>query len=133
MVYKRGVVMKKILIVDDEFHIRALLSETLEEVENIEIFTADNGKSGIDLINKIKPDLVFLDVVLPEYSGYDILKYVRNHSELSEIKVFLLTAKGQEKDKRKGKELGADYYVTKPFDPEFLLQKTCDILEIFEY
>lgn len=125
--------MKKILIVDDEFHIRALLSETLEEVENIEIFTASDGKSGIDLINKIKPDLVFLDVVLPEYSGYDILKYIRNHSELNEIKVFLLTAKGQEKDKRKGMELGADYYVTKPFDPEFLLQKTCEILGRFEY
>lgn len=125
--------MKKILIVDDEFHIRALLSETLEEVDNIQIFTADNGKSGIDLINKIKPDLVFLDVILPEYSGYDILKYIRDHSELNKMKVFLLTAKGQEKDKRKGRELGADYYVTKPFDPEFLLQKTCDILGIFEY
>jgi DNA-binding response OmpR family regulator len=125
--------MKKILIVDDEFHIRALLSETLEEVENIEIFTADNGKSGIDLINKINPDLVFLDVVLPEYSGYDILKYIREHNELNKIKVFLLTAKGQEKDKRKGIEMGADCYVTKPFDPDFLLQKTCDILEIFEY
>lgn len=125
--------MKKIVIVEDEIHIRELLNEILEEIEYVEIFMCDNGKDGIDIITSVIPDLVLLDIVMPEYSGYDILNHIKLQSDLKNTKVFLLTAKGQEKDRIKGKKLGADNYITKPFDPEFILQKACEALEIEQY
>lgn len=125
--------MKKIVIVEDEVHIRELLNEILEEIEGIEIFMADNGKDGIDIITSEIPDLVLLDIVMPEYSGYDILKNIKLQNNLKNTKVFLLTAKGQEGDRIKGIKLGADNYITKPFDPEFILQKACEALEIEQY
>lgn len=122
--------MKKIVIVDDEKYIRALIKESLEDLEDVIIFTANDGEKGIQLIEAEKPDLVLLDLVLPIYNGYEILKYITQKGLDKFMKVFLLTAKGQDKDRITGLSLGADYYVTKPFDPEFLLQKVCEALEV---
>ncbi|SHJ74285.1 Response regulator receiver domain-containing protein [Clostridium cavendishii DSM 21758] len=122
--------MKKIVIVDDEIYIRALIKETLEDLEEVIIFTADDGEKGIQLIEEKKPDLVLLDLVLPIYNGYEVLNHITENDLDKDMKVFLLTAKGQDKDRVTGLKLGADYYVTKPFDPEFLLQKVCEVLNL---
>ena len=116
---------KKIVIVDDEVHIRALLEQTLEDLEedhDVELFTAANGKEGLDLITEEKPQLVFLDVMMPLMNGYDVCRAVTQNPDLSEVKVVLLTAKGQEADRERGMQVGATEYMTKPFDPDDVVQ-----------
>ncbi len=111
----------KIAIVDDEVHIRALLEQTLEELEedhDVELFTASNGQEGLALIEQEHPQLVFLDVMMPLMNGYDVCKSVTENPALGDVKVILLTAKGQEADRKRGIEAGATRYVTKPFDPD---------------
>ena len=110
---------KKIVIVDDEVHIRALLEQTLEDLEedhDVELFTAANGKEGLELITEEKPQLVFVDVMMPLMNGYDVCRAVTQNPDLSEVKVVLLTAKGQEADRERGMQVGATEYMTKPFD-----------------
>jgi DNA-binding response OmpR family regulator len=123
---------KKILIVDDEAHIRMLIGQTLEELEDegVEFLTADNGASALELIQSEKPDLVFLDVMMPKMNGMDVCQKVKKELAISDVYIILLTAKGQELDKQRGQEVGADVYMTKPFDPEALLSKAKQILEL---
>ncbi len=117
--------MKKILIVDDESYIRLLIEQSLEELEDqgIEILEADNGLDALELIKHYHPRLVFLDVMLPKMNGFDICNTIKHELGLSEIIVILLTAKGQEVDRQRGEASGADLYMTKPFDPDDLLQR----------
>ena len=121
---------KKILIVDDEAHIRMLIEQTLEELEDegVEFLTAENGEVALDMIQREKPQLVFLDVMMPRMNGMDVCKKVKKELELTDVYIALLTAKGQELDRQKGQEVGADVYMTKPFDPEMILQKAKDEL-----
>ncbi|HQU56287.1 MAG: response regulator [Chitinophagaceae bacterium] len=123
---------KKILIVDDETHIRMLIEQTLEELEDedVEFFTADNGQSALELIETEKPNLVFLDVMMPKMNGMEVCRKVKQELKIEDVYIIILTAKGQELDKQKGQEVGADVYMTKPFDPEVLLQKAKDVLGI---
>jgi two-component system, OmpR family, alkaline phosphatase synthesis response regulator PhoP len=123
---------KKILIVDDEAHIRMLIGQTLEELEDegVEFLTADNGASALELIQSEKPDLVFLDVMMPKMNGMDVCQKVKKELAISDVYIILLTAKGQELDRQRGQEVGADVYMTKPFDPEALLSKAKQILEL---
>ncbi len=123
---------KKILIVDDEAHIRLLLDQTLEDFEDegVEILTAENGEEGLEIIQTEKPDLVFLDVMMPKINGFDVCDTVKNKLKLSDVHIILLTAKGQEFDKQKGKEVGADLYMTKPFDPDAIVEKASEVLGI---
>jgi CheY-like chemotaxis protein len=116
---------KKIVIVDDEVHIRSLLEQTLEDLEedhDVELFTAANGQEGLDLITEEKPELVFLDVMMPLMNGYDVCQAVTQNPELNDVKVVLLTAKGQEADRERGIQVGATEYMTKPFDPDDVVQ-----------
>jgi two-component system, OmpR family, alkaline phosphatase synthesis response regulator PhoP len=124
---------KKIGIVDDEAHIRTLIEQTLEDLEDdfdVELMSAANGGEGLELIRTEKPDLVFLDVMMPIMNGYEVTKAVRKDSALSAVTIVLLTAKGQEADKRDGLDAGAARYVTKPFDPDELLHIAVEILEL---
>ena len=123
---------KKILIVDDEAHIRMLIGQTLEELEDegVEFLTADNGQTALELIQSEKPNLVFLDVMMPKMNGMDVCRNVKQDTELKDVFIIILTAKGQELDKQKGQEVGADVYLTKPFDPEVLLTKAKQVLGI---
>lgn len=113
---------RKILIVDDEAHIRALLEQTLEDLEDegVELLTADNGEDALATIATEQPDLVFLDVMMPRMNGYDVCRAVRTELGLTETRIVLLTAKGQDVDRLRGEEVGADQYKTKPFDPDEL-------------
>lgn len=123
---------KKILIVDDEPHLRMLLEQTLEELEDegVELLTAENGEIALATIQLEKPNLVFLDVMMPKMSGFDVCNQVKNVLELKDVYIIMLTAKGQEFDKKKAEEMGADLYFTKPFDPDEVLEKAQEILGI---
>ena len=123
---------KKLLIVDDEAHIRMLLEQTLEDLEDegVEFLIAENGEQALETIQEEKPDLVFLDVMMPKMNGMDVCKNVKQDDSLSDVYVIILTAKGQEVDKQKGLELGADRYMTKPFDPDEILDTAKEILGI---
>ena len=123
---------QKLLIVDDEAHIRMLIEQTLEELEDsdVEFLTADNGEKALEIIRNEKPNLVFLDVMMPKMNGMEVCRRVKKELALNDVYVILLTAKGQELDKQKGQEVGADLYMTKPFDPEILLRKAKEVLKI---
>ena len=123
---------QKILIVDDEAHIRMLIEQTLEELEDegVEFITADNGEKALQLIQSEKPNLVFLDVMMPKMNGMEVCHKVKRELGLTEVFIILLTAKGQEFDRQKGQEVGADVYMTKPFDPEMILEKARQVLTL---
>ncbi len=123
---------QKILIVDDEAHLRMLIEQTLEDLQDhgVELLTAGNGEEALETIKAEKPKLVFLDVMMPKMSGFDVCHAVKKELQLADIHIVLLTAKGQEFDKHKGLEVGADVYMTKPFDPDALLAKAKEVLGI---
>jgi two-component system alkaline phosphatase synthesis response regulator PhoP len=119
-----------ILIVDDEAHIRMLIQQTLEELEDegVDLLTATNGEDALAAIESAKPNLVFLDVMMPKVSGFDVCQRAKHDLGLTGTYIVLLTAKGQEFDRQKGYESGADLYMTKPFDPDALLAKAREVL-----
>jgi two-component system alkaline phosphatase synthesis response regulator PhoP len=129
---KKERMQQKLLIVDDEAHIRMLIEQTLEELEDndIEFLSADNGEKALEIISTEKPDLVFLDVMMPKMNGMEVCRRVKKELVLNDVYIILLTAKGQELDRQKGHEVGADLYMTKPFDPEVLLKKAKEVLSI---
>ena len=120
----------KILIVDDEVHLRTLLHQTLEELEDegVELHTATNGEEALAAIESMQPNLVFLDVMMPKLSGFDVCERAKKVLGLTNVYIVLLTAKGQEFDRQRGIEVGADLYMTKPFDPDALLDKARAVL-----
>jgi two-component system alkaline phosphatase synthesis response regulator PhoP len=124
--------MPKVLIVDDEPHIRLLLEQTLEDLEDegVEILIADNGETALEMIRREKPGIVFLDVMMPKMNGFDVCNMVKNTEPMDGIYIVLLTAKGQEFDKKKGLEVGADRYMTKPFNPDEILALAAEVLGI---
>jgi DNA-binding response OmpR family regulator len=121
---------QKILIVDDEAHIRMLIEQTLEELEDqgVEFLTAENGEIALEIIQAEKPNLVFLDVMMPKMNGMEVCRRVKKELAMKDIFIILLTAKGQELDRQRGQEVGSDVYMTKPFDPESILNKAKEVL-----
>ncbi|MCU0257033.1 MAG: response regulator [Vicinamibacterales bacterium] len=121
---------RTILIVDDEAHLRTLIQQALEDLEDegVELLTASNGEEALATIESAKPNLVFLDVMMPKLSGFDVCRRAKRELGLSDVYIVLLTAKGQEFDRQKGQEVGADLYMTKPFDPDALLEKARGVL-----
>ena len=123
---------RSILIVDDEAHIRLLIEQALEELEDdgVEIQTATNGAEGLESIKADHPKLVFLDVMMPEINGFDVCNVVKNELQLDDAYVVLLTAKGQEYDRQRGEQVGANRYITKPFDPDEILDLSREVLGV---
>jgi len=116
--------------VDDEAHLRLLIQQTLEELEDegVELVTAADGEEAMEAVQAAAPQLMFLDVMMPRLSGFDVCSRVKKTLGLKDVYIVLLTAKGQEFDKQKGLEVGADLYMTKPFDPDALLAKARTVL-----
>ncbi len=112
--------MKKILLIEDNPEIRENTGEILS-LAGYEVSTAENGKTGVDLAQKIKPDLIICDIMMPELDGYGVLHILSKNDETSAIPFIFLTAKTEKTDVRKGMTLGADDYLTKPFDDTDLL------------
>ena len=122
--------MPKILIVDDEPHIRLLLEQTLEELEDegVELLTAGNGIDAVNIVQREKPELVFIDVMMPGMSGFDVCNKIKNEFGMKGLYLIMLTAKGQEVDREQGIKCGADIYMTKPFNPDEILEKAREVL-----
>ncbi len=121
---------KKLLIVDDEAHIRMLLEQTLEDLEDdgVEFLMADNGEQALEIIETEQPDLVLLDVMMPKMNGMEVCQRVKQNAALNNVYIIILTAKGQEVDKQKGLDVGANKYMTKPFDPDEILEIAREVL-----
>lgn len=123
---------KTILIVDDEVHIRILMEQTLEDLEDegVELITATNGAEALELIQTERPDLVFLDVMMPKMNGFEVCQTVKKDAATQDTYIIMLTAKGQEVDQQQGLDAGANLYMTKPFDPDEVLEKAAEILAL---
>lgn len=121
---------KSILIVDDEAYIRVLMEQTLEDLEDegVELLTASDGAEALALIQTEKPDLVFLDVMMPKMNGFEVCQAVKQDTTIQNTYIIMLTAKGQEFDQQQGHEVGADLYMTKPFDPDQVLATATQVL-----
>jgi len=125
--------MKKVLIVDDEPNILILMEQALEKLEDeddVELLTAKNGLEALDIIKEEKPDLVFLDVMMPKMSGLEVCNTVKNELGMQAVYIIMLTAKGQEYDKQSGMAVGANMYMTKPFRPKEVLAKAREVLGV---
>lgn len=122
---------QKILIADDDTFIRMLLEQSLEELEDAgtELLFAENGIKAMELILAEKPSLVFLDIMMPGISGLEVCSTIKKDIQLKDTFIVLLTAKGQETDRESGLESGADQFMTKPFDPDKLLQLAREVLD----
>lgn len=115
-------VKKKILAVDDEPNILMSIEFILEK-EGYEVHIARDGEEALEVAERVRPFLILLDVNMPRKDGYEVCRILREHEALARTKVIMLTAKGQTLEKKKGIEVGADAYVTKPFSAEDLLKK----------
>jgi len=114
----------KILVVDDEERMARFIRLNLEH-DGFQVIEAFRGQEAMDKIRTTMPDLVLLDIMLPDLDGFEVLKMIR---EISNIPIIMLTAKGEEDDRVKGLELGADDYVTKPFSPRELVSRVKAVL-----
>ncbi|TET21591.1 MAG: response regulator [Candidatus Cloacimonadota bacterium] len=117
----------KILVVDDEKDILELVSIILAE-EHITVLKAQDGLTALELARKDKPDLILLDIMMPEIDGWEVLKILKIEEETKDIPVAMLTCKTETRDKVLGIQEGAADYITKPFAPEDLIMRVRDIL-----
>ncbi len=116
---------KKVLIADDNPTNRQLLCDILDHLKQrgVKFFISKDGAETLDLIRQEHPDLLLLDVMMPEFSGYEICKQIKTDPELREIYVIMVTAKAELQDRRDGLRVGADEYVTKPYDIRLLRER----------
>ena len=118
---------KKILVVDDEPHVIKSLTFVLTKA-GYDVSSAENGEDGLAKIRQLKPNLVFLDVMMPRKNGYEVCQEVKKDSGLRDVRVIMLTAKGQEADREEGLNVGADEFMTKPFSPMGIVEKVKELL-----
>lgn len=113
---------KLILVVDDEPYLIRSLSFVLKK-EGYRVESATDGREAVEKARRLSPDLVFLDLDLPGMSGYEVCKAIKNDPALRDTYLILLTAKGQENERQKGIESGANEYLTKPFSPKEIVER----------
>jgi DNA-binding response OmpR family regulator len=119
---------KRILIVDDEEDLRKMLKFRLEAL-NFDVLEAADGQEGLNKTRNDRPDLVILDLMLPKLDGFKVCRMLKFDEKYKHIPIIMFTARAQEKDKELGKEMGADAYITKPFEPEALVGKIMELLK----
>ncbi len=119
---------KKILIADDNENIREALTYLLED-EGYSLSMAKDGAETLARVREVHPDVLFLDIMMPEINGYDVCRTIKNDPELRNIYVIMLTAKGQAAEQERGRAAGADEYIVKPFSPMEILAKIKHILK----
>ena len=113
---------KKVLLVDDEQDIVETLKFMLETAD-YECYCAYDGEQGLNMAKEIMPDLIILDVMMPVMNGYKVSRLLKFDTRYKDIPILMLTARSQDKDKELGEETGADEYITKPFDINFVLER----------
>jgi len=119
---------KRILVVDDEPELVDMVKMRLE-ANDYEVITAFDGQKALEVARREKPDFIILDLMLPKMDGYKVCGLLKADTRYNKIPIVMFTAKAQEKDMKLGKEVGADAYITKPFEPEVLLGKVKELLE----
>src|SRR5512140_1938799 len=119
---------RRILVVDDEERMIRFIRLNLEH-DGFHVVEANNGIQAINKVRSNLPDLVLLDIMMPDLDGFEVLKIIR---ETSTVPVIMLTAKGEENDRVRGLELGADDYITKPFSPRELVSRVKAVLRRVE-
>ncbi|MFA5839433.1 MAG: response regulator [Candidatus Margulisiibacteriota bacterium] len=118
---------KKILVVDDEADIIKIVTVRLKAAK-FDVISATDGKAGLEMAKKEKPDLIILDLMLPKMDGYMVCGLLKHDFNFKNIPIILFTARDQAVDKQKGMEVLADAYITKPFEPETLISKVNELL-----
>lgn len=121
---------KKVLLADDEQMIRMLITTILGSDPRYRVLVAKDGEEALTTARREKPDLIFLDVLMPKGSGHEVCRALRKDPDTAHVKVIMLTALTQESDRQAAFESGADDYLTKPFSPLRLLQKVEEVLEL---
>ena len=118
---------KKVLVVDDDPYILMSL-EFLMKKNGYDVLVARNGIEALALVDKQKPDVILLDIMMPDVDGYEICKYIKKSDKLKHTKVVLMSAKTKETDIQKGYDLGAALYITKPFSTRDLVKKIKELI-----
>ncbi len=121
---------RKVVVADDEPFILSALQDTLSE--DYKVYSATNGKEAIKMVEKVEPDLIILDVMMPEMDGLEACKVLKKSAVTANVPIIILTAKGQITDIEKGFKSGADAYIVKPFSPARLIEKVEEIFEKVE-
>ena len=119
---------KSILVIEDTKSVRQILAAMLLE-EGYEVITAIDGRDGLEMARRENPDLIILDVMLPEMNGYEVCCHLKFDEDYEHIPVILLTARRKEADRQKAAQTSADVYLTKPFDRETLMQEVRRLLD----
>lgn len=119
--------MSKILIVDDEPDIVKTVSFRLKAA-GYEVVSAADGLEGLEKARQEKPDLIILDLMLPKMDGYQICRMLKFDSQFAKIPIIMFSARAQDSDQQMGKDVGANAYITKPFEPEILLGKIKELI-----
>ena len=119
---------KKVLICDDEPYIRESVSYVARD-EGYEVLTAEDGEEALRLAREQLPDLIFLDLMMPRLNGFQVCEALKSDAATQGIHVIILTARGQEIDRDRGKDVGAEEYLTKPFSPRKLRQRMHEVLD----
>jgi DNA-binding response OmpR family regulator len=114
--------MAKILVVDDEEHIVMILKDSLE-FSGFQVITAYNGQEALDRVEADHPDLIVLDIGMPKLDGWEVCRRLKSYEKTKQIPIIILTAYAQTSDQRKGMQLGADRFVTKPCDLTYLVEE----------
>jgi two-component system alkaline phosphatase synthesis response regulator PhoP len=117
----------KILIVDDERYILHILDFSLG-AEGFEVITAADGEQAVERSKADHPDLIVLDIMMPKMDGFEACRRIKSDPDTCDIPVIMLTAKGREVDKKRGREVGAEEYLTKPFSPAKLIERVQIVL-----
>ena len=119
---------KKVLIADDEPNIVAAIEFLLKQ-RGYEVHAAPDGSEALRIVEQVVPDLVLLDVMMPQTSGYEVCQAIRKRAEWRHIKIIMLSAKGRDAEVVKGLAMGADLYVTKPFSTRELMARIDGLLD----
>ena len=118
---------KKVLVCDDEPYIVESVSYVVRKA-GYEVVVAEDGLEALNAVKREKPDLVFLDIMMPKISGYEVCRQVKEDPATRSAYIVMLTARGQEEDERRALDMGADEFMTKPFSPRKMRAKLDEIL-----
>jgi DNA-binding response OmpR family regulator len=119
--------VSKVIVIDDEPFILMMIEDKLKKAK-IDVTTLRESRNALEVIKKVKPELVILDWMMPELSGIDLCRMIKADPELKDIPIFMLTAKGQDSDELQSMQCGVSRYITKPFSPKSLLEMVQEII-----
>ncbi|MBI4824258.1 MAG: response regulator [Nitrospirae bacterium] len=119
--------MSKVMVIDDEPFILMMVEDKFKRA-GINVITLRESVKAVDVVRKEMPDLIILDWMMPEVSGLEVCKRLKADPELSQIPIFMLTAKSQEEDEKAGFKCGVDRYIIKPFSPKVLLEQVLEVI-----